>query len=114
MGEVPNLSQLASDLECRQGQLSVTYLGSPLGSNYKQRDMWSLVIDRMRKRLNGWKARYLSKGGLTLIKASLASIPIHYLSLLVLTTHVCKSMEKILRDFLWKGKDDEKGMHLVS
>lgn len=39
------------------------------------------MIDRIWKHLNGWKARFLSKGGkLTLIKASLASIPIHYLS----------------------------------
>lgn len=35
VGEVSNLSQLASDLECRQGQLLVTYLGLPLGANYK-------------------------------------------------------------------------------
>lgn len=64
VGEVPNLSQLASDLECRQGQLPVAYLGLTLGANYKQRDVWSPMIDRMRKRLTGWKARYLSEGGL--------------------------------------------------
>lgn len=52
VGEVPNLSQLTLDLECRQGQLPVTYLGLPLGAKYKQKDVWSPVIDKMRKRLS--------------------------------------------------------------
>lgn len=80
-GEVPNLDQLAIDLDCRMGHLLITYLDMPLGASYKQKEVRVLVINQMRKRLNGWKARYLSKGGkLTLIQASLASIPIHYLS----------------------------------
>lgn len=65
--------------------------------------MWSPLIDRMKKCFNGWKVWLLSKGGrLTLIKASLASIPIHYLSLLVLRSSVCHALEKIQRDFLWR------------
>lgn len=69
----------------------------------------------MKKRLNGWKVRCLSKGGkLTLIKASLASIPIHYLSLLVLPTIVGFALKKIQRDFLWRKGEDGRGIHLVS
>lgn len=69
----------------------------------------------MWKRLNGWKTRNLSKGGrLNLIKLSLASVPIHYLSLLVASTSVCKTMERIQRNFLWKGGEDDKVLHLVA
>lgn len=54
------------------------------------------MINRVRRGLNGWKARYLFKvGRLTLIKATLASIPIHYLSLLVMLGFVYKAMEKL-------------------
>lgn len=54
------------------------------------------------------------RGSLTLIKASLVSIPIHYLSLLVLPITVCSVLEKIQRDFLWRKGEDGKGIHLVS
>lgn len=39
VGEVPNLDQLAADLACRQGKLPATYLGLPLGANYKQKEV---------------------------------------------------------------------------
>lgn len=101
--EVPNLDQFTADLECRQGKLPSTYPGLPIGASYKQKEVWIPLVYRIKKRLNGWKARCLSKGGrLTLIKASLACIPIHYLSLLVLPKSVCSELEKIQRDFLWK------------
>lgn len=51
---------------------------------------------------------------LTLIKTTLASIPIHYLSLLVLPKSVCNVMEKFQRDFLWRKGDENGGMHLVA
>lgn len=115
IGEVPNLEQLVADLDYRQGKLPSTYLGFPLGASYKQKEVWLPLVDRMKKRLNGWKAHCLSKGErLTLIKASLTSIPIHYLSLLVLPKSVCSALEKIQRDLLWKREEDGKGMHLVS
>lgn len=101
IGEVPNLDQLAADLECKQGNLPSSYLGLPLGATYKQREVWYPLVDRMKKLLNGWKAKNLSKGGrLTLIKASLASILIHYLFVLVLPKTICTSLEKIMRNFL--------------
>lgn len=56
VGEVPKLDQLAADLNCRQGKLPSTYLGHPLGATYKQNEMWVPLVERMRKRLNGWKA----------------------------------------------------------
>lgn len=62
-----------------------------------------------------WKAQYLSKGGhLTLIKASLASIPIYYLSLFVAPVAVCKKMKQIQRDFVWRKGREENGLHLVA
>lgn len=73
------------------------------------------MLDIMRRCLNGWKARYLSKGGrLTLIKASLANIPIHHMSLFEMLVSVCKKMEQLQWDFLWKGGKEDKVMHLVA
>lgn len=44
IGEVPNLDQLASDLGCRIGKLPITYLGLPLGSQYKRKEVCSPVL----------------------------------------------------------------------
>lgn len=71
------------------------------------------MIDRLKNHLNGWKTCYLSKGGLALINAAMASILIHYSSLLVILRSICHVLEKLQRDFLWRVGEDDRGMHLV-
>ena len=57
---------------------------------------------------------YLSKGGLlTLIKSTLSNIPTYFLSLFPIPAAVAHRMEKMQRDFLWGGLDDEFKFHLV-
>ena len=55
-----------------------------------------------------------SKGGrITLIKSTLASIPIYLLSLIHIPKAVAKRIEKIQRDFLWGGRLEGK-VHLIN
>ena len=51
---------------------------------------------------------------MTLIEAVLSAIPTYYLSLFRLPSRVSKELEKIMRNFLWKGADGDGGNHLVS
>ena len=52
------------------------YLGMPLGTLYKTASIWNPILERMEKKLSGWKRLYLSKGGrLTLLKSTLSSLP---------------------------------------
>ncbi|RVX06635.1 putative ribonuclease H protein [Vitis vinifera] len=68
----------------------------------------------MRRRLAQWKRQYISKGGrITLIKSTLASIPIYFLSLIRIPKSVTKRIEKIQRDFLWGGGSLERKAHLI-
>lgn len=55
IGAVPNLDQLVADLGCQMGSLPLTYLGMPLRSLYKQKEVWVPIVDRMSKCLAGWK-----------------------------------------------------------
>ena len=95
---------MAVELGCRVGDFSIKYLGLPLEAHHKALSMWDGVEERMRRRLDLWKRHYLSKGGrITLIKSTLASIPIYQLSLFRMPKLVVKRLEKLQRDFLWEG-----------
>ena len=115
VGEVHNLEALVGLLGCEQSSLPLKYLGLPLGAKFKDLSIWNPILERMERRLAGWKRIYLSKGGkVTLIKSSLLSLPTYFLSLLPLPGKVAKHMEKLQRDFLWNGIGGEPKIHLVN
>lgn len=59
------------------------------------------MVEKVEKRLKGWKNVLLSMGGrLVLIQSVLHSIPTYYLSLFRISIGVAKRIEKIMRDFL--------------
>ena len=72
------------------------YLGTLLGTPYKTASVWNPILERMEKKLSGWKHLYLSKGGrLTLVKSTLSSLPTYYLSLSVIPIPVANRLERI-------------------
>ena len=73
VGEVGNIDALANILSCRVGSLPMKYLGMPLGTSFKIASIWNPILEKMEKKLSGWKCLYLSKGGrLTLLKSTLS------------------------------------------
>ena len=82
---------------------------------YRAMGVWDSIEKRFRKRLSSWKRQYISKGGrLTLIRSTLSSLPIYFLSLFRMPKLVCSRLEKIQRDFLWGGGNLESKPHLVN
>jgi hypothetical protein len=111
---VEDVEGLAKLLGCRVGSLPMTYLGMPLGAFYKSVSTWKGVVEKMERKLAGWKRMYLSKGGrLTLIKSMLSNLPTYLLLLFPIPLRVANRLEKIQRDFLWGGIGDEAKFHLV-
>ena len=89
VGAVPCFADMADILGCKTSCLPMTYLGLPLRAKFKAKAIWNGVLDKMEKRLAGWKRLYLSKGGrLTLIKSTLSNIPTYFLSLFPISTAV--------------------------
>ncbi|KAL4594155.1 hypothetical protein ACB092_12G000800 [Castanea dentata] len=114
-GEVGNLDVLARILCCKVGCLPMTYLGMPLGAHYKVSSIWNPIIERMEKKLLGWKRLYLSKRNrLTLLKSTLSSLPTYYLSLFTILQHVADRLERIQRNFLWGRSTDVFKYSLVA
>ena len=80
------------------------YLGLPLGAAHKSVGIWDPIEERFRRRLAARKRQYISKGGrVTLIRSTLSSLPIYFMSLFRIPSLVCKRLEKVKWDFLWGG-----------
>ena len=82
VGEVNNLDALTNIFQCKVGSLPMKYLGMPLGTSFKTASIWNHILEKMEKKLSGWKCLYLSKGvGIMLLKSTLSSLPTYFLSL---------------------------------
>ncbi|XP_022143310.1 uncharacterized protein LOC111013210 [Momordica charantia] len=110
--EAEDLPHLARIWDCPIISLLINYLGMPLGGNPKASPFWDPIIER--RKLESWKYSDISKAGrLTLIQSILSSLPTYYLSIFKSPIQVTKALEKLMRDFLWKGIGDKRGSHLV-
>jgi hypothetical protein len=65
VGDVPNLSILADIMCCCIREFPMTYLGMPLGASFKSKAIWNFIVEKMERKLEGWKSLYslLIKGG---------------------------------------------------
>ena len=110
-------TQCSQALGTPVGALPIRYLGLPLAGGRLSKADWQPVIEKVERRLEGWQARVLSRGGrLVLLKSVLATIPTHYLSIFKIPVEVRKRLECLMKGFYWKGSDqgDSRGAALVS
>ncbi|XP_024640670.1 uncharacterized protein [Medicago truncatula] len=56
------LHEASSVLRCKHGSLPFVYLGLPIGGDPRKLQFWYPLVDRIHKRLSGWKCKNLSLG----------------------------------------------------
>ncbi|RVW34586.1 hypothetical protein CK203_079340 [Vitis vinifera] len=113
VGEVDEIDELAMELGCKVGPLPSQYLGLPLRAQTR------LILCGMGwRRLALWKRQYISKGGrITLIKSTLASMPIYQMSLFRMSMIVArrirggfrlKEASPLEQSLAWAPKSDSE------
>ncbi|XP_026378866.1 uncharacterized protein LOC113273346 [Papaver somniferum] len=114
VGNVQDIEGMAEIMGCSCDCFPTQYLGMPLGDKSNTASKWDRIVEICKARLASWKRKTLSRAGkLTLIKSVLQSIPIYYLSLFMAPSKVIKSIEKVIRDFLWDKSTTFKKHHWV-
>jgi hypothetical protein len=98
---------------CKIGKFPFTYLGVPLHYEKLRREDIQPVVDKIMKRIAGWKGRLLSYGArLTLLKACLASIPIYLMSIIKFPKWVIQAINSQMAKFFWDDKEEKHRYHL--
>ena len=94
--------------------LPIRYLGLPLTDRRLRTQDWQPVVEKVEKRLRGWRGRLLSRGGrLVLVKAVLSAIPTHFMSAFRMPAGLRRHLKSVMRSFLWRGADPGRGVPLL-
>lgn len=101
---------------CPESSFPVTYLGLPLTIKKPTREQYMPLIEKVEKRLGGWKGKLLSRGGrLQLVQSVLLAIPVYYMSCFKLPQWVIQAIDRLRRRFLWgTNGDSSKGLSLTN
>lgn len=72
------------------------------------------VLDRVKDKLKGWKAKHLSLAGRQVLAQSvLSTIPFYVMQSAMLPLGVCNKIDKMIRQFIWGGSNTSRACSLV-
>ncbi|KAG8499648.1 hypothetical protein CXB51_006070 [Gossypium anomalum] len=109
----PEISHLffTDDLEV---QNLGTYLGITLLHDRIFKNTLNFVVDKIRRKLQSWDARWLSfVGRVTLAQSVLLSIPNYFMQSLMIPKGVCADIKRLVRQFIWGCTEGQSKMALV-
>jgi hypothetical protein len=94
----------------------VKILGIAINRKKLRKTDYLPLIKWMSETLLGWRSNFLSRGGrLILLNSVLTALLTYFMSVFELPKWVIKEMDKIRRNFFWKGiTSEQKGYILAS
>ncbi|XP_062076041.1 uncharacterized protein LOC133780185 [Humulus lupulus] len=93
------------------------YLGLPNIIGRNKTVVLGFLKDRIRKRIQGWDAKLLSRAGKEILLKTVAqSLSNYAMSVFLLPVSVCSEMERLMNKFWWKSSssDGSKGIQWMS
>lgn len=99
---------------CQAKQLPFKYLGAPIYNGRCRIQFFDETVEKFSSKIEGWHGRFLSFGGkITLLKAVLASLPIHVFSCMAIPKQIQRRIEGLMAAFLW-SQNGQSRTHWVS
>jgi hypothetical protein len=103
------VTEVLIDFAGKIGKFPGKYLGLPLHTRQLRRVDVQHLLDKIGGRIPGWKDKLLSMAGReTLVKCVLTSQPIYHLTVFLMQKWLLKQIDKLRRNFLWKGEEPDK------
>lgn len=94
----------------KEGKILVTYSDMPLVSGRLMCRIIELLVEKVRKKIAGWKFKLLLQGGrLILLRHVLSSMSIHILSVINVSLVTISRINSLLENFLWGEGWPKKG-----
>ena len=90
-------------------------LGLPESLGGSKTKMFSFVRDRLQNRINGWSAKFLSKGGKeVMIKSVATALPTYVMSCYRLPKTITSKLTSAIAKFWWSSNGESRGMHWMA
>jgi hypothetical protein len=87
------------------------YLGLPALVGKSRTSAFRSIVERVRKRLQDWKLKFLSQVGKEiLLKVVVKAIPTYCMSIFLLPKNLCQEINSVMQRFWWGRKEKEKGI----
>ncbi|XP_041025485.1 uncharacterized protein LOC121265883 [Juglans microcarpa x Juglans regia] len=94
--------EILADIGFVEGKFPFTYLGVPIVDGKLKASHFGPLLEKIGKKVPGWKCRLLSQGGrLILLRHVLSSMPMHLLSALHVPKIVFKKLQGLFSNFSW-------------
>ncbi|KAH6767468.1 hypothetical protein C2S52_018451 [Perilla frutescens var. hirtella] len=107
--------QIQSVCGYQRGALPFTYLGIPIYRGALKASIFLPLRQRLSARIHGWSHRHLSFGGrLSLIKSTLATLPLHIFQVMDPPQEVLHQLEQMIVRFFWGLVGEQRKMHWIS
>lgn len=91
------------------------YLGLPTFVGKSKKQIFANLLDKLQKKLRGWKALTLSQGARkVLIKSIAQAFPTYLICCFALPMSICHDLESIINNYWWDGCEDVRNIHWVS
>ena len=111
----PNIAALILDiLPFSSNNHQFIYFGLPILFGNSKKLAFTDIIDEVKFKVDGWRAKTLSQAGrLVLIKLVAIAIPSYTMSTFLLPKSICSQLDKVFKNFCW-GFPSSKTRNLLS